>query len=127
MRARSLYKVMDKRQKAERHGRRAETIAAWWLRFKGYSLLAQRVRTGQGEIDLVMRRGRMIIFVEVKARSSLAEAHEALTPRGLERLRRAGAVCIGRFDPKNRLNHRFDALLIAPWHFPRHIIVVTTA
>jgi putative endonuclease len=117
---------MDKRRQAEQQGRRAETIAAWWLRCKGYRLLATRVRTPHGEIDLVMRRGTMILFVEVKARATMAEAHEALSPRSLSRLRAAGAISIGRFDPKNRLNHRFDAVLIAPHQFPRHIRMVTT-
>jgi putative endonuclease len=125
MRARWRYRAMDKRQHAEQQGRRAETIAAWWLRCKGYRLLAKRVRTPHGEIDLVMRRGAMILFVEVKARPTLEAAQEALTPRGLSRLRAAGAIAIGRFDPKNRLNHRFDAVLIARARFPRHIPMVT--
>ena len=47
------------RRRAEQGGRRAETLAAWWLRLKGYAILAQRVRTPVGEIDLVARRGRV--------------------------------------------------------------------
>ncbi|MEO1305239.1 MAG: YraN family protein, partial [Pseudomonadota bacterium] len=41
------------RRGAERRGRRAETIAGWWLRLKGYSILATRVRLPVGEIDLI--------------------------------------------------------------------------
>ena len=48
-----------KRQRAERGGRRAETLAAWWLRLKGWTILARRVRTPVGEVDLVARRGRI--------------------------------------------------------------------
>jgi putative endonuclease len=117
---------MPKRQQAERHGRRAETLAAWWLRLKGFRLLASRLRTPRGEIDLVMRRGNTLIFVEVKARSTMAEAQEALSLRGLARMRDASDVVMKRFDKNMRLNHRFDAVLIAPWHFPRHIPMVTT-
>jgi putative endonuclease len=117
---------MAKRQQAERRGRRAENIAAWWLRLKGFRLLASRLRTARGEIDLVMRRGKTLIFVEVKARTNMIEAQEALSPRGLARMRGAAQVVMRKFDKNMRLNHRFDAVLIAPWHFPRHIPMVTT-
>jgi putative endonuclease len=63
-----------KRQSAERGGRRAESLAAWWLRLKGWRILARRVRTPVGEIDLVARRGRTIAFVEVKARATAVQA-----------------------------------------------------
>ncbi len=101
-------------------------FAAWWLRLKGYRLRAARVRNSKGEIDLVMQRGKTLIFVEVKARTSLVEAQEALTVRGLARMRAASHVAMGRFDKKTRLNHRFDAVLIAPWQFPRHIQHIIT-
>lgn len=116
---------MNKREAAEHHGRRAEMLAAWWLCLKGYRLRGRRVRNSKGEIDLVMQRGKTLIFVEVKARASLRDAQEALTLRGLARMRAASRVALGRFDKKARLNHRFDAVLIAPWHFPRHIQHVT--
>ena len=57
------------RQTAERAGRRAE-IAAWlYYSIKGYYCLGRRVRTPFGEIDLVMKRGRRLAFVEVKFRT----------------------------------------------------------
>jgi putative endonuclease len=112
---------MNKRQQAEQNGRRAEGLAALWLRCKGFRLLGRRLRTPHGEIDLVMRRGRLLIFVEVKARTSFAEAQEALTPRGLSRMQAAAQILMVKYDPARRLNHRFDAVLIAPGRFPRHI------
>ena len=58
------------RQAVERAGRRAE-IAAWlYYSIKGYYCLGQRVRTPFGEIDLVMKRGRRLAFVEVKFRTN---------------------------------------------------------
>ena len=62
------------RRRAERGGRRAEALAALWLRLKGWTILARRVRTPVGEVDLIARRGRTIAFVEVKARASAADA-----------------------------------------------------
>ena len=49
-----------KRQRAERGGRRAEALAALYLQLKGWSILARRVRTPVGEVDLVARRARML-------------------------------------------------------------------
>src|SRR3546814_19254911 len=57
------------RRRAERGGRRAEALAALWLRLKGWAIVARRVRTPRGEVDLVARRGRIIAFVEVEARA----------------------------------------------------------
>ena len=60
------------RQRAERRGRTGETVAAFWLRLKGYRILATRLRTPVGEIDLIASQGRITAFVEVKARAALS-------------------------------------------------------
>ena len=57
-------------KQAERRGRIGEALAAFWLRLQGWSVVARRVRTPVGEIDLVARRGRTTLFVEVKTRES---------------------------------------------------------
>ncbi|MFW5833612.1 MAG: YraN family protein, partial [Pseudomonadota bacterium] len=54
----------------DRRGHDAEARAAWWLRLKGFRILACRYRTPVGEIDLVARRGRLLVFVEVKYRAT---------------------------------------------------------
>ena len=61
-------------------GRRAEWLAILWLTAKGYRLLERRYGGKGGEIDLVMRRGRTVAFVEVKARGSLDAEMLAITP-----------------------------------------------
>jgi putative endonuclease len=61
---------MNRRVAAEQRGRGAERIAAWWLRLRGWRILAQRARVPGGEVDLIARRGRIVAFVEVKARGS---------------------------------------------------------
>ncbi len=53
-------------------GRKGERRAAWFYRLRGYSIAGRNVRTRSGEIDLVVRRGRALVFVEVKTRQSLA-------------------------------------------------------
>lgn len=54
-----------KRQSAEASGRRGERLAGWWLRLKGWRILARRVRTPAGEVDLVAKKGNLVAFVKV--------------------------------------------------------------
>ena len=62
------------RQEAERRGRGAETLACWYLRLKGWRILARRARVPGGEVEIIARRGRPLAFVEVKARATQEEA-----------------------------------------------------
>ena len=109
------------RQEAEGSGRRGERLAAWWLRLKGYRILARAFRTKVGEIDLVARRGSVLAFVEVKLRASLAGAAFSITPRQKKRIARAALAFLQRHPELAPLSPRFDAILIAPRRWPRHI------
>ena len=110
------------RREAERRGRRAETLAAWLLRAKGYRILARRYRAAVGEIDLIARRGRLIAFVEVKQRPSLTEAAEAVTPTGRRRIARAASVWLAAHPAAAALDLRFDVIMCVPGRLPRHIV-----
>lgn len=77
---------MGKREAAEARGRRAEALAAWWLRAKGYMILSRRVRLAVGEIDLVARKGDVIVFIEVKERATLDDAPGCVTPAAWRRI-----------------------------------------
>ena len=111
----------DRRRRAEHRGRRAETLAAWLLRAKGYRILARRFRVPAGEIDLVARRGRMIAFVEVKARGSRTDAAEAVSPQQRRRIAAAAAAWLARHGGDADCDIRFDAVLVAPRRFPLHL------
>ena len=99
---------------AHRLGLRAEMLAAMLLRLKGYRILAQRLKTPAGEIDMVARRGRSLAFIEVKARGEPGSAAEALRPRQLRRLERAAAHFLGRNPALAELDLRFDLVLVVP-------------
>lgn len=108
------------RRAAERGGRRAERIAAWWLRLKGWRILATRARTPVGEVDLIARRGRILAFVEVKARATEADAGQALDDFRLRRVARAAEALAARYArPGDDI--RIDALFIVPGRWPRHL------
>ena len=104
---------------ARRSGRRAEVIAALWLLAKGYRILGFRLRTPQGEIDLLAARGDVLAVVEVKIRATLDAALEAVTPDQRRRLRRAGAQLAAR--RRRPLRVRLDLIALAPGRWPRHI------
>ena len=109
-----------KRQRAERGGRRAESIAALWLRLKGWTILGRRVRTPVGEVDLVARRGRTVAFIEVKARATLREAELALDDYRLRRVVAAANALAPRLVLAGD-DIRIDAIFIVPWRLPRHM------
>lgn len=105
---------------AERRGRRAEALAAWWLRFHGWRILGQRVRVHGGEIDLVARRGRIVAFVEVKQRATGSAADFALDRHRLRRVAAAAEQLAQRYArPGDDI--RIDALFIVPGRLPRHL------
>jgi putative endonuclease len=110
------------RRLSEAGGRRSETLAAWWLRLKGYRILARRLKTPAGEVDLVVARGQSLVFVEVKARATLAAAAEALTPRQQGRIIQGARDFLTRNPRYGGHNIRFDLVLIAPGRLPRHIV-----
>jgi putative endonuclease len=102
-------------------GLSAESRAAAYLVAKGYRIAARRFRTPIGEVDIVARRGRVLIFVEVKARNSLDAAAYSLLPRQQRRIAAAASFWLSR-NPNDAGNDiRFDAVLVAPGKIPRHI------
>ena len=111
------------RHVAEARGRRAETLAAWWLRLRGWRILAQRARVPGGEVDLVARRGRTLAFVEVKQRGSEEAAAMALDEYRLRRV----AVAAERLAPRYARDGddiRIDAIFLVPGRLPRHLVNV---
>jgi len=109
------------RQRAYRTGILAETAAVWWLRFKGYRILARRYRAPVGEIDVIVARGTVLAAVEVKRRGSAAAAAEAVTPPQQQRIVRALEHFLARHPAFANQALRFDAVLVVPWRWPRHL------
>lgn len=111
--------------RAQTRGRRAESLAAWWLRLKGYRILARDFHLGRGsgagQVDLIVRRGGVVALVEVKARDRLDQAMAALTPRQQGRLNRAAQAFAARRPDLANCVWRLDAVLVTPWALPRHI------
>ena len=110
-----------KREVAEQRGRRGEGFAAWWLRLRGWRVIARRLKTPRGEIDIVARRGNTVAFVEVKWRASAAERDLAIDSWRLRRVAAAAEAVAHRFA-RAADTVRIDVLLLAPGRWPRHIV-----
>ncbi|HSV02297.1 MAG TPA: YraN family protein [Phenylobacterium sp.] len=104
-----------------RAGRRGELLAALWLMARGYRILGFRLRTPQAEIDILALRGRTLAIVEVKRRTSLTAAMEAVSPDQRARLRRAGAGLAARRPALAGASVRLDLMALAPGRLPVHI------
>jgi putative endonuclease len=109
------------RQIAFRLGLSAESRAAAFLVAKGYRIAARRWRSPLGEVDIVARRRRLLVFVEVKARASLDDAAEAVTPHQRRRIIGAAQAWLAAHPDDALCDIRFDAMLVAPRRIPRHI------
>lgn len=109
------------RRQREQAGRRAETAAALWLQLKGYRIVDRRARMPACEIDLVARKGRFVVFIEVKSRRTHALALEAVTPQLRTRLEQAANQWVSRRRGLQDALWRFDAVLLAPGRLPRHM------
>ena len=108
------------RQRAQRRGRLAEWLCLWHLRLRGWRIVARDWRCPSGEIDILARRGRVLAVIEVKSRGELAVAASALAPRHRRRIVRAAQAFLTHRADLAELDLRFDVMLVAPRHLPRH-------
>jgi len=115
------------RQVAFALGLSAESRAAAMLIAKGYRIVARRFRSPVGEIDIVARRRRTLIFVEVKARERLDDAAEAVIKRQQRRIIAAAEAWLATHPDDVNCDIRFDVMLVAPKSLPRHIVAAFDA
>ena len=114
------------KHRANLFGSRAEWIAAAWLLAKGYRVLARNFVVRGGEIDIVIRRGATIAFVEVKARKEMQQAVISIQGRKRQRVSRAARVWLTRNPWALGSTFRGDAVFISPWRMPRHLVAAYT-
>ena len=116
---------------AQRHhealarGRAAEWTAALVLLAKGYRILARGFRVSGGELDIValspLWQQRMVVFVEVRARGTIAAAAESVSAAKRERVAWAARQFCARRRKLTEIPWRFDLVLVAPGRWPQHV------
>lgn len=110
-----------RRQRAQRLGRWAEWFAALALVLKAYRVQAIRYRTKLGEIDVIARKGDLVVVVEVKARRTVAEAVDSVGWHAQRRIHDAADMWLARQHSPEKLSIRFDIIAICPWRWPVHL------
>ena len=112
--------MSEKRVIADKRGREGEDEAARWLSEQGWEVVARRVKTRLGEIDLVARKESLVAFVEVKWRRRAADLATAIDEKRLARVA-AAVEAVGHEYASAGEDMRIDVILLAPGAFPRHI------
>ncbi len=105
----------EKRVRAERSGRLAETLAAFAYRLRGFEILDRRFKAAGGEIDLVARRGTLLVFAEVKRRAEIDTALLAVTYKNRRRMEAAVRSWLARHPKLSGSDIRYDIAAIAGW------------
>jgi putative endonuclease len=111
---------MTKKQ-THQFGILAERISILFLRLKGYKILKWRYRSYFGEIDIIAKKSRCIILIEVKARrNSRIISEEVLRPKQIERIKKSAQFFISQNPHFQNYNIRFDFIEINRFLLPRH-------
>ncbi|MEM0900664.1 MAG: YraN family protein [Pseudomonadota bacterium] len=112
---------IEKKREAYRLGIAAESRAAWALRLKGFRIVARRFKTKAGEVDLIARRGKLILMVEVKARRTLKDAVNSVSYTAWNRIEAAGDQWLAKQKDYGQLSIRFDLVAVLPGKWPIHL------
>ena len=110
------------RRRSQRHGILAEYFAAAYLTLKGYRYVTGRYKTKLGEIDLIVRRGKTLVFVEVKARATHDTAAYAVHAKNQSRVVQAAQLFLMAHPAYQEYQVRFDVVLIAWYRMPHHLV-----
>jgi putative endonuclease len=100
-------------------GKRGERRAAWFYRLRGYRIVERNLRMRGGEIDLVVRRGGMLVFVEVKTRQSVAAGYgvDAVDRRKKLQIISLTSAYLARHPHDGEVRHDILSLFWTGWRF----------
>jgi putative endonuclease len=97
-----------------RPGKRAEQRAVWWYRMRGYRILATNAWVAGYELDIIVRRGRRLVFCEVKEKSGerFGDPLEMVDDEKQRRLRLAADAWLVRHPETAGLQVSFDVIAV---------------
>ncbi len=92
---------------------RGERLAARFLRLRGYRLLARNLKLGKNEIDLVMRKGDTLAFIEVKTRlrADCTDPHDSVGPEKQRHIKAAAQRYLSEARQPDTY-YRFDVVSV---------------
>ncbi|WP_373235502.1 YraN family protein [Cohaesibacter celericrescens] len=101
------------RKRSYDRGIRAERWAGWLMRAKGFQIMKCRYKAQGGEIDLICRKGDLLVFVEVKYRALIDDALYSITPRNQARIVTAASHYLAAYPDETINTYRFDVMAFA--------------
>lgn len=110
----------SRKRKANKRGQRAEWLAAFSLRLKGYRIIARGMRTKSGEIDIIARKGNLVAIIEVKYRKNVSDALNAVSYTSQQRIANAANIWLATQRDFDSLSLRFDIIAVVPGKWPKH-------
>ena len=116
-----MGRTPNHRRKALYLGHLAEWLVIVLLALKGYRILARRYRSKGGEIDIIALRGKVVAFVEVKARRELSVGLDALSHEKIRRFSLAVDHWLMRNGWAASYVLRCDAVIVVPYRLPHHV------
>ena len=122
----SLMKTSASRNNRERHrkesydrGLRAERWAGLIMRAKGFQIVRTRYKAQGGEVDLICRKQDLLVFLEVKYRTTLEDALWSITPRNQARIVAAASHFIANEPDDSIVTYQFDVMAFAKGKGPK--------
>ncbi len=109
-----MKKILNHQTKIKNYkfGLWAEKMVIFLLFFQGYNILKHRYQGYFGEIDIIAKRFKTIVFIEVKARQNFKEIEEVLNPYQIKRIKKSAEVFINENPKLQNLNYRFDLIAV---------------
>ncbi len=113
---------------SQRFGQKAEDLAARHLKRRGYKILTRNYRTRAGEIDIIAREGKSLVFIEVKGRQSThyGSAKAAVTPRNQRQVAKVALWYLKETDQMDA-KARFDVVAVTQTGADARIEIVRNA
>ena len=106
--------IRKQRSSSRRRGESAERRAAWHYRLRGYRIVARNVRAGGNELDLIVRRGRRLVFCEVKEKTGegFGDPLEMVDAEKRRRVRRAATAWLAARPHDGQLDVAFEVVAV---------------
>jgi putative endonuclease len=120
-RVRNVDEGRNALRRAYQRGHYSEYAAAAYLMAKGHRVLERRFKTHLGEIDLIVKKGRRVGFVEVKYRATIEDCQAAVTPLNRQRVYAAADLWLARHERFQDFDLGFDLIFIVPRGWPVHL------
>jgi putative endonuclease len=98
----------------------SEYLSAVMLTVKGYQVLNMRYRNRMGEVDIIARKGRTIVFVEVKSIKRPGIGFPVVGPTQIARIQRAASLYLAQREALGCYEPRFDLITVSGFASIKH-------